>query len=172
MSHRLRLPGILSIPALAVLLAACNSNQTPAASTPAAPEPIATTRQIMLGITAPTSDVVFGVGAKAPESDAEWEKVQASALSLAESANLLRTGPRAVDQQEWLKHLDDLVSTSKAAAAAAGEKNVDKVLEVGNSIYEVCDACHKKYMAARQGENQGEDPGGESVPAEAPPPAQ
>src|SRR5688572_13635952 len=111
-----------------LLLAACNSDPAPASHVQAPPEPIATTRQIMLGITAPTSDVVFGVGGKAPETDADWEKVQASALSLAESATLLMSGPRAVDQQEWLKHCNDLISTAKAAAVAAGEKNVDKVL--------------------------------------------
>jgi hypothetical protein len=135
-----------------LILAGCNSGQAPAVQAAAPAEPIANTRQLMLGVTAPASDVVFGVGAKAPESDAEWEKVQASALSLAESAVLMKSGPRAVDQQEWVKHCDDLISTARAAAAAAGEKNVDKVLEVGNSIYEVCDGCHKKYMAARQGE--------------------
>jgi len=162
MSYCLRSAGALLV-ALVLPLAACHSGSTTAGAGPgsAAPEPIATTRQIMLGITAPTSDVVFQVGAKAPESDAEWEKVQASALSLAESALLLRSGPRAVDQQEWLKHCDDLISTAKAAAAAAGEKDVDKVLDVGNSIYEVCDGCHRRYMAARQGED---------APAETPSP--
>jgi cytochrome c556 len=57
-----------------------------------------------------------------------------------------------VDQGEWLKHSQDLIATAKVAAAAAHEKNVDKVLDAGNAIYEVCDACHKKYMPARQGE--------------------
>jgi hypothetical protein len=153
MSHYFRSPSVMLALLPAVLtFAGCNSGQAPAVQATAPAEPIANTRQLMLGITAPTSDVVFGVGAKAPESDAEWEKVQASALSLAESAAMLKTGTRAVDQQEWVKHCDDLISTAKAAAAAAGEKNVDKVLDLGNGIYEVCDGCHKKYMAARQGE--------------------
>lgn len=145
MSHCLRSLGVSA----ALLLAACSSGAPSASEAPAAPESIATTRQLMLGITAPTSDVVFQVGAKAPETEADWEKVQASALSLAESAVLLKTGPRSVSQPEWQKHCDDLISTAKAAAVAAGEKNVDKVLDVGNSIYEVCDGCHKRYMPAR-----------------------
>ncbi len=132
-------------------LAACSAKQAPLAA--AAPEAIATTRQVMLGITIPTSDVVFQVGAKAPADDMEWEKVEANALALAESGALLRIGARAVDQGEWLKHSQDLIATAKVAAAAAHEKDVDKVLDAGNAIYEVCDACHKKYMAARQGED-------------------
>ncbi len=132
-----------------VTLAACSAREaTPAA----APQAIATTRQVMLGITIPTSDVVFQVGARAPADDMEWEKVEASALALAESGAMLTVGSRAVDQGEWLKHSQDLIATAKVAAAAAHEKNVDKVLDAGNAIYEVCDACHKKYMAARQGE--------------------
>jgi hypothetical protein len=132
-------------------LAACSAKQAPVVAA-AAPEAIATTRQVMLGITIPTSDVVFQVGAKTPADDMEWEKVEASALALAESGALLTIGTRAVDQGEWLKHSQDLIATAKVAAAAAHEKNVDKVLDAGNAIYEVCDACHKKYMPARQGE--------------------
>jgi hypothetical protein len=141
-----------------LILAGCNAKQAPStvvvAATPAPPEAIATTRQLMLGITIPTSDVVFQVGAKAPADDKEWEKIEANALALAESGALLTVGTRVVDQGEWLKHSRDLIATAKVAAAAAHEQNVDKVLDAGNAIYEVCDACHKKYMAARQGEQQ------------------
>jgi hypothetical protein len=139
-------------------VAACGSKESQPVATAAPPplEALATTRQVMLGITIPTSDVLFQVGAKAPADDMEWEKVEANAMALAESATLLTIGSRAVDKQEWLKHCNDLIATAKVAAAAAHEKNVDQVLEAGNAVYEVCDGCHKKYMPARQGENQAE----------------
>jgi len=140
---------------LAGLLPACTQQHSAPASAlsqAAPPETIATTRQVMLGITIPTSDVLFQVGAAAPKDDLEWEKVQASAAALAESANLLLMGSRAVDQNEWNGFCQALITTSKAAALAAQERDVDKVLDVGNQIYEVCDGCHRKYMAARQGE--------------------
>jgi hypothetical protein len=109
---------------------------------------LATTRQVMLGITVPTSNVVFGVGEKAPATDAEWEQLQASAMSLAESANLLKVDGRRVEAQEWLKYVDDLIAASRAAAQATQERNADKVLEAGDQIYAACDACHKKYLSA------------------------
>lgn len=139
------------------LLAACGAEHTSAvvAQMPA-PELLATTRQVMLGITIPTSDVVFQVGAQAPQNDADWEKVEANALALAESGALLTMGSRAVDQKEWLQHCRDLIAAAKSAAGAAREKDVDKVLDAGNTIYEVCDGCHKKYMPARQGEDAAE----------------
>jgi len=143
--------------ALLGILVACQQKTAAPVETAATPPPpppleaLATTRQVMLGITIPTSDVVFQVGAHAPTNDTEWEKVAANAAALAESGNLLTIGTRVVDQQEWMTHAKALIATAQEAEQAAQAKNVDKVLEVGDKIYEVCDACHKKYMAARGG---------------------
>jgi hypothetical protein len=128
--------------------------QTPEAPAAAAPasEALASTRQLMLGITIPTSDVVFQVGVKPPADDLEWEKVEANAMALAESGHLLMVGSRVVDQEEWMQHARQLVATAREAAEAARQKNVDAVLAAGDRIYEVCDGCHSKYMAARAGE--------------------
>ena len=118
-------------------VAACSAKQSPTHATVSAQPPLealATTRQVMLGITIPTSDVIFQVGSKAPADDLEWEKVEANAMALAESATLLTIGSRAVDKQEWLKHCQDLIATAMATAAAAHEKNVDKVLDAGNAV--------------------------------------
>jgi cytochrome c556 len=134
-------------------LAACTAKQPAVPTAPAAPalEAFATTKQVMLGLTIPASDVVFQVGSKAPADDMEWEKVVANAATLAESGNLLMIGTRVVDHGDWIKNAQSLIATAKEAAAAAQDKNVDKVLAAGDKIYEVCDSCHKKYMAARGG---------------------
>jgi hypothetical protein len=145
--------GTLSALVAVAGVSGCSKQPVQTAPPPApAVESIATTRQLMLGLTIPASDVVFQVGSAAPKDDAEWEKVQANAAMLAESANLLLTGPRAIDAPEWTGFAKSLVATSKSALEAAQARDVDKVLEAGNQIYEVCDGCHKKYMAARQGE--------------------
>ena len=135
------------------VLSACTAKEPAVPPAPATPplEALATTRQVMLGITIPASDVVFQVGNKAPADDMEGEKVQANALAVAESANLLMVGTRVVDHEDWIKNARSLIAASKEAAQAAQEKNVAKVLAAGDKIYEVCDACHKKYMAARGG---------------------
>jgi hypothetical protein len=145
---------LLAVFALAATASCSKQSAQNVPPPPAAPavESIATTRQLMLGLTIPASDVVFQVGSAAPKDDAEWEKVQANAAMLAESANMLLTGPRAIDAPEWTDFAKSLIATSKTALQAAQAHDVDKVLEAGNQIYEVCDGCHKKYMAARQGE--------------------
>jgi hypothetical protein len=146
-------PGRLLV--LLALGAAAGCSKQPVESAPPplpATEAIANTRQVMLGLTIPASDVVFQVGAAAPTDDAGWEKVQANAAMLAESANLLLTPPRAIDAPEWTGFAKTLIAASKTALQAAQAHDVDKVLEAGNQIYEVCDGCHRKYMAARAGE--------------------
>lgn len=138
----------------AATLAGCGASQQAAApaATPSAPAPIASTRQVMLGLTIPASDVLFQLGDKAPATQAEWDRVVGTAAMLAESGNMLLVAPRNVDQPEWQKFAQALVAQSKDAMAAAEKKDVDAVLEIGNSIYETCDGCHQKYMPARVAE--------------------
>lgn len=136
---------------LGTVVACAKHPEAPAAPAQPPLEVFATTKEVMLGITIPTSDVLFQVGSKAPADDKEWEKVAANAAALAESANLLMVGTRVVDHGDWIKNAQALIATAKEAGQAAQEKNVDKVLAAGDKIYEVCDTCHKKYMAARGG---------------------
>jgi hypothetical protein len=73
-------------------------------------------------------------------------------MALAESGNLLLIGKRAVDQGDWAKWARNLSAAAVAAGQAALAHDVDKLAETGNAIYETCDGCHMKYMAARAGE--------------------
>lgn len=118
-------------------------------------EDLATTRQLMLGLVIPASDVLFQVGDKPPADDAAWDRVVANAVMLAEAGNMLLTGARDLSQPEWTQHARELVARSKVAADAATKHDVDAVLEAGNGVYEVCDACHAKYMPARAVEPGG-----------------
>ena len=110
---------------------------------------IATTRQLMLGITGPTSDVIFQLGMQEPATDAEWEKVIASAMSLAESANLLMAPPRLVDREKWIDYSRDLISAAKLAATAAEDRNLDGVMQSNGPIYQTCVGCHQQYAPTR-----------------------
>src|SRR5688572_15768806 len=90
-------------------LAACDrraaqpTSQSPATASPAAEafKPVATVKQVMLGIVVPASNAVFAVAGEAPADDAGWQAVEASAMAVAESGNLLLMKPRAMDDQDW-----------------------------------------------------------------------
>jgi len=145
---------VMLLASAAALAAGCSREAAPpAAATTAAPvETLATTRQVMLGLTIPASDVLFKVSDDTVQTDADWERVVANAMMLAESGQMLLTGSRDLMQPEWRQQAMALIAASKTAAEAAQKKDVDAVLEAGNTIYESCDACHAKFMPARQGE--------------------
>lgn len=147
---------LLSALILAAHLTACDRNQesAPSSSAPAAPEapaspafkPVATVKQVMQGITIPASNVVFAVAGTAPTDDAGWQAVEASALAVAESGNLLLMRPRAVDANEWQQFALQLIDMGQRAAEAARAKDADKTSMAGDDMYNVCDQCHAKYM--------------------------
>ena len=148
---------VCSLFATTGLLVGCGDSTPSQAAPPAQtqgiattiPDSVATSRQIMLGLVIPAADTVWGVASNTPSDDAAWEKVAASAVMIAEAAHLMSTGPRVVDQADWLGYSKAMADAAKLAAKAAGEKNADGVGDAGNVLYETCDTCHKKYMPAR-----------------------
>jgi hypothetical protein len=141
---------------VAALAAGCGTKPaaTAADAAPAAPavEHIATTKQVMLGLTIPASDVLFQISNAAPKDDAGWDRIVGTAAMLAESGNLLLTGPRDLKQPEWTQLAQAMVARAKDAMAAAGKHDVEAVLDAGNGIYESCENCHNKFMPAKLAE--------------------
>lgn len=152
----MRALAVSSVIASVFVLAGCGQGAAPeqaaAPAAPPAPVSTVTSRQIMLGLVIPAADIVWGVANEAPADDAAWEKVAASAAMIAEAGHLMSTGPRVVDQGDWLAYVKAMTDAATAAAAGATGKNVDQTSEAGNALYDSCDSCHMKYMPARQGE--------------------
>jgi len=135
--------------------------RTARAATPAAaaavPEtqPVATVKQIMIGITNPSAYVVYeAVGTKttvkgveeiAPQTDEDWAKVGSAAAAVVESGNLMLTGSRAIDKGDWVKMTHDMMDKAKLAMAAAKAKDKDKIIETGGELNTTCDNCHARY---------------------------
>jgi hypothetical protein len=128
-----------------------------ACSTQAAPpyKPTATVMQLMEGPLAHAAEVYWGsvstivdkdgVHENFPKTDEEWEAVWASALTIAESGNLMMIPPRAKDDGDWMTFSSQLIDAGMAAAKAAEEKDREKVLQEGGNVYTVCTNCHMKY---------------------------
>ncbi len=150
-------------------------------STPIAP--VGTVKQIMKGIVDPSSAAIWdavstetgpkGDIEKAPNTDEEWAKLEAQALTLAEVANLLKMPGRQVarpeeansksqpdapeltpvqieekinkDRAAWDQKADVLQQTAIKAIAAAKAHDKDAVLNVGEEIDNACESCHKVY---------------------------
>ena len=118
--------------------------------------PVASVKQIMRGIVAPSATVVFdsvgtivsaaGIEEKAPKNEEEWAAVGASAAALVESGNLLVMGDRAVDRGDWIKMSQALADAGMAALKAADAKNAEGILSAGEAVNTSCDNCHQKYQ--------------------------
>lgn len=95
-----------------------------------------------------SGDIVTASGTKsrAPTTEAGWEDAISGATILAEGGNLLMLPGRARDSGDWMKFASRLNAVAMEGRAAAEAHDVDKVFMKGGEIYEVCTACHSKYL--------------------------
>jgi hypothetical protein len=119
-------------------------------------KPTSSVLQLMEGPIAHAAEVYWGavstvvdkdgIHENFPRNDEEWEAVWAAGLTIGESGNLLMMGDRARDNEEWMRLSAAMVDVGMEAAAAAEGKDPEKVLEVGERVYNVCTECHMKYI--------------------------
>lgn len=111
-----------------------------------------------------------GIVEVAPKNDEEWMQVRYGALRLAEASNLLKIPNRRValpgeksvtpgvelepeemqtlidqDPAAWREHATALHDAAMLAVRAAEAKNPDQVFEVGETIEQACEGCHRQY---------------------------
>jgi len=130
------------LPVMVMIGAAVASAQDP----PDAFQPRATTRQLMVDAIYPASnDILLAVFRGAPVSDQEWAAVRRSALTLAESGNLLMIRDRARDQGEWRAGAAKMSDLGSAAYAAAQAKDLKALGALAAPLDASCTACHMRY---------------------------
>ena len=118
-------------------------------------ETAATVKQIMRAIVMPAAATIWdsvattisekGVVDTRPENDEAWATVAANAAVLAESANLLVDSHRAPDKGDWVTMARAMADAANSARKAAESKNIEGILEVGETINKTCDNCHGRY---------------------------
>ena len=109
------------------------------------PTPVATIGQIQRAMVSPASDVIFNAGSVAPETDEEWQTLEDAAVILTEAGNLYMMDGRRKDDGLWMELAGAMADTGAAALAAAEAQNVDGVFDAGNTLIEICEACHQPY---------------------------
>jgi cytochrome c5 len=100
----------------------------------------------MIGITEPSSGLVFGAASDTPQKPEQWTAIENGALILAESANLLMIGGRARNEAAWTKWTTALRETSETAMKAARAKDAAALETASDKVYETCRGCHKIYV--------------------------
>lgn len=108
-------------------------------------QPVGSVSQVMISITYPTSDAIFYVERNPPKTEKEWNDLQAQALMLAESGNLLMMGRRARDQGDWMKESQEMVDVGAAAYKAALAKDLPAIVALNQRLNDACVTCHQQY---------------------------
>lgn len=81
-----------------------------------------------------------------PTDQAGWDAVRNSATLVAEAGNLLMMPGYRADEGDWVEYAQGLVRTGLIAREAALAKDADALFDAGGAIYNVCRACHSKYI--------------------------
>jgi cytochrome c556 len=116
------------------------------AQAPAETAPSATMKQLMVDLIHPASnDILLFVNRGSASDEKEWAAVRRSAVTLAESANLLMARGRARDQGDWLKDAKALADVGAAAYKAAEAKDAKALAALAEPLDASCTACHKQY---------------------------
>jgi hypothetical protein len=115
------------------------------AQAPSTFQPVGNMSQLMIDMIYPSSDAIFYVERAPPQNDREWGALRATALTLAESGNLLMMDKRARDQGDWIKDAKLLVDVGAAAYKAAQAKNLGAMVALNDQLYTACVTCHEQY---------------------------
>ena len=145
MRKALRLAVLLLAAGAAAGAAVAAQSPAPASTPAAAPVPVGTMSDLMVKIIYPTSDAIFYITTRTPQTDAEWGELQGKALALAESANLLMMPGRARDQDRWMADAKLMLDAGRAAYRAARAKDVAALDALNDDLYTSCTSCHQHY---------------------------
>jgi hypothetical protein len=107
---------------------------------------VATMKQLMLDLIHPASnEILLFVNRGGSKNEAEWAKVRRSALTLAESGNLLTTRGRARDEGDWTKDAKMLADIGTASYKAAQARDFAELAALTESLDASCTTCHKQH---------------------------
>jgi len=84
---------------------------------------VGTMSELMVDVIYPTSDAVFYIATRTPESSEEWMALQGQTLMLAESANLLMMPDRARDPDQRMRDARLMLDAGEAAYRAAKDRD-------------------------------------------------
>jgi hypothetical protein len=132
-------------------------------------------QDIMLARIVPASNAIWMV--QEPATDKTWADLSENAKALIASAELLSAGehpllkpgqvvqggdapgastPQQIEQRirsasaDWRSRAEAMRTASQGVIAAAASKDLDKVMEAGNAIYDTCEACHQQFWHPEQ----------------------
>ncbi len=119
--------------------------QAPAAGPVPSPRAVGTMSELMVRIIYPASDALFYIESRTPATEEQWGQLEGTTLMLAETANLLMSPERAIDDDQWMRDAALMLDAAAGAFEAVKDKDVDAIVELSDALYESCTSCHRHY---------------------------
>ena len=147
---------------VAVLLMVGCSQSRDTNTSPSMPfESTASVHDFMYWVLEPAADVIWdsagfvitieGEVDLQPTTQEGWDKVRNAATVVAESGNLLMLPGYRADDQDWVEYSAGIIAAGKMARSAAQAQDADALFDAGGALYNVCRACHNKYIVEPSG---------------------
>jgi cytochrome c556 len=109
-------------------------------------EPVASTQQLMQGLIDPSSKAIAEAAKEqGPQDNRAWRTAMLNGVMLQESAQLLKVGSRAKDQEGWMKATATLGEAGAAVQKAAAAKDLAAFQAAAGTITATCQGCHSVY---------------------------
>lgn len=117
----------------------------PPAAAPVPPRPVGTLRDLMVHMIRPTSDAVFYITSRTPDTGEAWEALQTQTLTLAEAGTLLLLPTHARGRARWMADARLMVEAGRKAFVAAKAKDAAALEALNDELYQSCVACHEHF---------------------------
>lgn len=109
-------------------------------------QPVATMKQLMVDVIHPASNsILLLVNRGGPGDEKEWAEARRSAMTLAESGNLLVMRNRAAG---WMADARRLTDVGSSAYKAAEAKDAKALAALADRLDASCTTCHKQFRPA------------------------
>ncbi|WP_288415960.1 hypothetical protein [uncultured Novosphingobium sp.] len=92
-----------------------------------------------------------------PQNDAEWKRVEDAMLHLQDLSATLQTPEYSAGRgEEWNGFAQAVSDVAKQAEAATKSRDTKRMFEVGGTLDNVCESCHKAYLPKSETQRPGE----------------
>ena len=120
------------------------------------PKATGSTYQMMTSYLEPAADKIWGSAGLIITEDGEvdlrptteegWLNVINAATVVAEGGNLLLINGYSANESDWAAYSKGLTLAALKARQAAESQDADALFDAGGEIYNVCRACHNRYI--------------------------
>ena len=121
--------------------------------------PEVSVREIMTGVITPATNVLWGRSFANDLSEEDWQRFEESAIQISLSASAVALIPpqenaggslAADDAARWREWSGQLAGLGQVAKDAALTKDQAALVDAGDAMVEICEACHTLFLTGAQ----------------------